>query len=237
MNEEYLKKCLTEVENKVKKTPKTAPAHRKLFRQGYSFSKSPSSEQLIIWDYIWKNSSDFRTSGHAFLYLESKMRNKEFLLDSWKKIKHWQKTVDNWGSCDTLSKIYTKILELIPDKVLTLIEQWNESANLWDRRQSIVSLLYFSRTKKIVLPYETIIKFINRLLEDKEYYVQKAVGWALKELYDVYPKETLKYLEENIGKISSIAFSPAIEKVKKKDKERLKKLRKPIASSKDCDYD
>ncbi len=226
IKESYLKRCLTEVEKRVKKTPKTAPAHRMLFKQGYSFSKLPSSEQLKIWDYIWKNSPDAWTGIQPFFYLESKMKNKEFLLDSWKTIKHWQKAVGNWGSCDALAKIYTKTLESIPDEVLPQLEKWNKSTNLWDRRQSVVSLLYFSRTKKVVLPYDTIIKFIDILLNDKEYYVQKGVGWSLKELYQVYPKETLKYLGKNIKKISSIAFSPATEKLKKKDKEKLKKLRR-----------
>ncbi len=226
MDEKYLKKCLTEVEKKVSKTPKTAPAHRKLFKRGYSFSKLTQSEQLKIWDYIWKNSPDAWTGIQPFFYLESKMKDKEFLLNSWKTIKHWQKTVDNWGSCDGMAKIYTKILEVIPDEVLPQLEKWNKSTNSWDRRQSVVSLLYFSRTKKVVLPYDTIIKFIDRLLDDKEYYVQKGVGWSLKELYQVYPKETLKYLENNIKKISSIAFSPATEKLKKKDKEKLKNLRR-----------
>ena len=228
MNEDYLKRCLVEVERKTNKIPRTAPAHRKLFRRGYSFSKLPPSEQLIIWEYIRKNSSDFWVSGHAFLYLESKMKDRDFLIGSWKTIKHWQKAVDNWGSCDGMAKIYTKILEVIPDEVLPQLEKWNKSKNLWDRRQSVVSLLYFSRTKKVVLPFDTIIKFIARLLEDNEYYVQKGVGWASRELYNVYPKENLKYLEKNIKRISAIAFSPATEKLKKEDKERLKKIRKQI---------
>jgi 3-methyladenine DNA glycosylase AlkD len=226
VNKKYLKKCLIEVENKVKETPEKTPSQRKVFKHGYSFSGLPTSRQLIIWDYIWNNSSEPWVGTQSFFYLESRMKNKEFLLDSWETIKNWQKRVDNWGSCDALAKIYTKILELIPDEVLVQLEKWNKSKNLWDRRQSIVSLLYFSRTKKEVLPYDTLIKFIDKLLDDKEYYVQKAVGWSLKELYQVYPKETLKYLEKNIKRISATAFSPAIEKVKQKDKEKLKKLRR-----------
>jgi 3-methyladenine DNA glycosylase AlkD len=226
MHEEYFKKCLTEVESKVGITPKNAPAQRKLPKQKYSFSELSSSEQLIIWDYIWNNSSDFWTSMQSFLYCESQIKDKEFLFDSWEIIKHWQKQVNNWGYCDALSKIYTKILELNPYKVLEQLKQWNKSTNLWDRRQSIVSLLYFSRTKKVILPYNTIIQFINRLIDDKEYYVQKAIGWALKELYNVYSRETLRYLEDNIKRVSSIAFTAATEKLKKEDKERLKKIRK-----------
>ena len=81
------------------------------------------------------------------------------------------------------------------------------------------------------MPYETIIQFIHKLLNDKEYYVQKAVGWSLKELYNVYPQETLRYLDNNIKKISAIAFTPATEKLKKIDKERLKKIRKINAAN------
>lgn len=159
------------------------------------------------------------------MFCESQIKNKDFLIYSWNIIKHWQKHVDNWGHCDGLSKIYTKILELIPEEVLEKLKLWNKSENQWDKRQSLVSLLYFSRTKKTILDFEIIIKFIDNLLVDNEYYVQKAVGWSLKELYNVYSKETLIYLEKNIKNISSIAFSPATEKLLKHEKGSLKKLR------------
>ncbi len=227
MSNDNLKQYLKEVQYKANIASKNAVAQRKLSKQKYSFSEQSLSEQLVIWDYIWNNSPDFWTRIQSFLYLELHMKDNSFLLDSWEIIKHWQKKVNDWGSCDALSKIYTKILEIIPDKVLEQLEQWNKSTNLWDRRQSVVSLLYFSRTKKVILPYDTIIQLIDKLLEDKEYYVQKAVGWSLKELYNVYPSETLQYLNENIRKVSTIAFTAATEKLKKDDKDKLKIKRKP----------
>lgn len=227
MNNEDLKKYLYEVKSKVEGTPKIVTAQTKLSKQKYSFSNQSFSEQLIIWDYIWNNSPDEWTRMQSYLFLDSHIKHKNLLVDSWEKIKNWQKLVDNWGDCDALSRIYTKILEIIPAKVLVQIEKWNKSTNLWDRRQSLVSLLYFSRTKKVVLPYSTIIQFIDSLINDQEYYVQKAIGWSLKESYNVYPKETLQYLNENIKRVSAIAFSVATEKLKKEDKERLKRIRKP----------
>lgn len=227
MKSEDLNSYLFEVKERVDATPKNAPSQRKLIKQKYTFSEKPLPEQLIIWDYVWNNSNDFWVCIQAFLFLESEMKDREFLLDSWDVIKNWQEKVDNWGTCDALSKIYTKILEIIPGKVLKQLRQWNKSTNLWDRRQSLVSLLYFSRTKKIILPFDTIIYLVNELVNDSEYYVQKAVGWTLKELYNVYPVATFQYLENKIGNISPIAFTIAIEKLDKKEKERLKIMRKP----------
>ncbi len=226
MKKDFLDNCLTEVKNKVDVADKNTSSQRMLFKQGFSFSGYPKPEQLIIWNYIWNKSSDFWICVQAFLFLEMNIKDKDFLADSWETIKKWQKKVDNWGTCDALSKIYTKVLEIIPDKVLEQLKLWNKSEKLWDKRQSLVSLLYFSRTKNIVLPYETIIPFVSELIHDKEHYVQKGVGWTLKELHRVYPHKTLKYIEENILNISAVAFSSAIEKIEKADKNRLKKIRK-----------
>jgi len=45
LDKKYLEKCLTEVEKKVNKIPGTTPSHRKLFKQGYSFSELPPKKQ------------------------------------------------------------------------------------------------------------------------------------------------------------------------------------------------
>lgn len=221
-----LNKYLKEVQANVNATPKNVASQTKLAKHSYSFSNRSLSEQLVIWDYIWHNATDDWTCMQSYLFLEANLKNKALLADSWNLIKNWQKRVNNWGDSDALSRLYTKILELIPDKVLGQLEQWNKSPNLWDRRQSLVSLLYFSRTKKVFLHFDTIIQFIDRLLIDEEYYVQKAVGWSLKESYNVYPRETLRYLYENSTRISATAFGAATEKLKKEDKKRLKNIRK-----------
>ncbi|HBH24113.1 MAG TPA: hypothetical protein DDY13_11910 [Cytophagales bacterium] len=45
-----------------------------------------------------------------------------------------------------------------------------------------------------------MIPILEELITNPEYYVQKAVGWTLEELYNVYPVGTIKYLcDEFIG--------------------------------------
>ena len=104
MKSEDLNSYLYEVKKRVDATPKNAPSQRKLIKQKYTFSEKPLPEQLIIWDYVWNNSNDFWICIQAFLFLELKMKDREFLLDSWDVIKNWQEKVDNWGTCDALSK-------------------------------------------------------------------------------------------------------------------------------------
>lgn len=66
---------------------------------------------------------------------------------------------------------------------------------------------------------------IQRLLRDEHFYVQRGVGWALRECYNVEPAVTLKFLERQIDELSAIAFSASTEKLTAKEKAALKKLR------------
>ena len=218
-------KHLIEIENKSIRAA-TIPQARAIFKQKFSFSHLPFEEQIIIWETNWKNSSNYRARLQSFFYIEAHALKKEHIDGSWEILKHWQDHVDDWSFCDSLSKIYTKHLEVFQKEVYAQLKRWNKDKDPWKRRQSIVSLLYYSRTKKTHLPYHEIIPLIDNLLHDKEYYVQKGVGWSLRELYNVYPGKTFAYLKKNIKSISAIAFYAATEKLTKKEKDLLKSLRK-----------
>lgn len=226
MDKENYTHYIREVVERVSKTAMITPAQRAAYKKGYSFFKLSIKEQLYIWDHIWHTSPEFLTRVQAFFFLEQHMRKKEVLPMLWETIRHWQDGVDGWELCDCLAKIYTKILEQAPAKVYKQLQEWNTSENLWERRQSVVSLLYFSGTKDIFLPFNKIRALVKPLLKDKEYYVQKGVGWALREMYSVYPSDTLLFLQKNIYDISSIAFTISIEKMSKEQKDELKAMRK-----------
>jgi len=220
------KKYQDEVIARIDKTSPEIPAHRKAFKQGYSFSKEPFDKQLAIWDYIWKHSGSFRQQIHAYFFLEQYVNKKELHDRLWKTSASWQEEIDDWGLCDALAKINSKVLVSYPTDVYKQLAIWNKDKNLWKRRQSVVSLLYYSRTKKEYLSFSKIAALVELLLTDKEYYVQKGVGWAMREMHTVYPKETIPFLQKHIKSISAIAFTIAIEKMSDAEKNKLKTLRK-----------
>jgi 3-methyladenine DNA glycosylase AlkD len=222
INAEHIKEVL----NHLATVHGDIPLHRRESKRNYSFSKLPFEEQLVIWDALWHQNNSFYIRLHAYFFLERHIKKEAELKALWPAIVHWQDKVDDWGLCDALAKIYTRILEIMPDEVYPQLQQWNTDSNLWKRRQSVVSLLYYSRTKKIYLRFDEIQPLVARLLTDREYYVQKGVGWTLRELHNVYPSKTLAFLTENIRSVSAIAFSPAIEKMDIETVGGLKALRK-----------
>ncbi|MDB5087903.1 MAG: alkylation repair enzyme [Mucilaginibacter sp.] len=202
------------------------PLHRQESRRVYSFSTWPFTEQMAVWDELWRTKNDFWIKLHAFFFLERHLKKDSELREMWPVIVCWQDQVNDWGLCDSLAKIYTKIMEVEAITVYKQLKTWNTDQDLWKRRQSVVSLLYYSRTKKLFLTFNEIEQLISPLLDDKEYYVQKGVGWSLRELHTVYPDETLPWLKAHIKLISSIAFTIAMEKMDAITRSELKVLRR-----------
>lgn len=146
----------------------------------------------------------------------------------YKTMLEWVKHVDNWGHSDGLSKLYTRFLEMeeFERPFLETLKKWNANKNPWLRRQSMVALLYYARTKSQHPPFKTIISLVSTQLDAQEYYVQKGLGWTLRESYNVYPDLTYKFVFDNFHKVSPVAFTAAIEKMSDKEKNSLKQKRK-----------
>jgi 3-methyladenine DNA glycosylase AlkD len=89
-----------------------------------------------------------------------------------------------------------------------------------------VSLFYYSSHRRRQPSFQKVITLLDRQMEFDHYYVQKGVGWTLREAGNVYPKETFQFLEANIHRVSSHAFTAATEKISPTQKSRLKQLRK-----------
>src|ERR1043166_7248538 len=106
MTKNELGKALQEVTEKINSSGNTIPAVRFTYKQGYSFSHLPFKEQLIIWEYIWKNAKDYRVKTQPFFYCEQHAVKAQNNRHAWTILKHWQNDINDWSFCDALSKIY-----------------------------------------------------------------------------------------------------------------------------------
>ncbi len=206
----------------------SVPQQRIVFKQGFSFDKLSNEEQLDIWDNIWKTSKHYEMMNLAQMFISKHSKHLSAFEPTviWSTVKDWVKQVDNWAHSDGLSSIYAHLLEKEADTIYGQYNLWNISLNPWERRQSVVGILYYSTVRKSLLPFEKIRAMVTPLINDENYFVQKGIGWTLREMGNVYPAETLAFLNEQITSIHTIAFTAAIEKLDTVAKDQLKKLRK-----------
>ncbi len=196
-------------------------------KKGFSFYSDNKEATFMHFHYIYKESNVFEVKNQAFIFLDKHSKHIP-LQTQLKTLPQWVKQVDNWAHSDSLSKYLTRLIEdkSTQQEMLAIIKKWNSSKNLWERRQSLVALYYYARTKKEHVSFELTKQLVMPLLKDKEYFVQKAVGWTLRESYNVYPKFTYNLIDENIKNISPVAFTTCLEKMTEKEKQNLKLKRK-----------
>ncbi len=216
-------------ENDLLRANLRVPAVRKhLKNTHFTFLEESNQKILNSWDFIWKNSECFEVMSSALYFYQGKSLSKS----EFQKLKTWVNRISCWEHSDDLSKIYATVVEDNPEWIIPSLKNWNKSKNSWKRRQSVVSLIEYARKRKRVLPFNDLISFVEPLLQDKEYYVQKGLGWTIREIYNVYPKETLGFIKKNLQKISPIAYSAAIEKLDIKLKKNLNEERKELRKNK-----
>ena len=200
------------------------PAQRAALRERYRFSGLPITEQLPIWDAVWRQGRYYETKCQALYYCGA-LRKPDDLVRAWPIVLPWIELVDNWDSSDELSAIYSRILEVMPEKVYPVLCDWNQSSNPWKRRQSVLALLYYSRSRRSVLPASKVFPLIERLVDDKDRFVQKAVGWTLREAQAPYPEETAAFIERFAPRLAAFAFTEAAGKLPPAVCARLKAVR------------
>ena len=205
----------------------TVPATRRIFKEGFEFLKSAPSiakEHFKIWNYIFHNSEIYEVKSIALMHL--RQLTEEFLLSELKAVKKLVDQVDNWAHSDELSHLYARMLEHSPKQVWPILKEWNQSKNPWHRRQSIVGMLNYAKQRKKFPPTVQMLKMIENLIDDEAFYVQRGVGWSLREVYHVDPKAQVAFVKKNLNRLSSIAWSAASEKYPLALKKQLVKERK-----------
>jgi 3-methyladenine DNA glycosylase AlkD len=203
----------------------SAPDVRRVARGPLPFRSLPDTEVLQVWDDLWQNSPFGEVLFAAVEYYLPRVRKRPDA-SLWPVMRTWSERVENWAHADSLGGLYSHILEAYANQVYPDIQAWNVAGSEWLRRLSLVSLIHYSGKNAVFLPPEKVLPLVSNCLDDRRYYVQKAVGWVLREMGHVYPAEVRSYIEANIGALSADAFARAVEGRDAGEREELRRLRK-----------
>lgn len=206
------------------------PQMKAALKKGFSFSNLSKREQAKIWDEIWKNSDCYEVMSLALEWF-NQYRCGEDLIEYWPMLYQWSLSIDNWAHSDSLCALYARMVEEKPSLIYPTLKKWNQSKSPWLRRISMVSLLYYSSQREKYLPLNKILSLVTPQIKYDHHYVQRGVGWTLRESYNAYPKQTMSFLSKHVKDLSAIAFSAATEKLSSKEKEKLKKIRKKLQNN------
>lgn len=98
-----------------------------------------------------------------------------------------------WDSIDMIStKLCGSYFKRFPCMLEPITEDWKRSSHMWVRRSSILHQLKFKDYTNEQLLFETI----HSVKHEKEFFIEKAVGWALREYSKTNPHAVVSFLEQ-----------------------------------------
>ena len=169
----------------------TTPERRAAVKKAAKSMKVPTSDELgVTARKLWKLvEREFQYAANDLIDIHWKVADKDFLADH---VEHLIVTKSWWDTVDGLGSV---AISPLTDKYgcEKLIAKWNKSPNMWLNRAAI----QHQRGRK----YETDVKLILQYCDDhadsKEFFIVKAIGWALRDIAKINPRAVRDFLKSH----------------------------------------
>lgn len=98
-----------------------------------------------------------------------------------------------WDHVDEVSHRLTETLDAHPAEMTPVLRTWSRDDDFWVRRASIISQL----GRRGATDRELLATVIEPNLADTEFFIRKAIGWALRELGKTDPAWVRAFVESH----------------------------------------
>ncbi|MCL2114311.1 MAG: DNA alkylation repair protein [Streptococcaceae bacterium] len=188
--------------------------------------------KVIDWSFVWKM---WQLPEREFQYLAAdyliKMKKHLTNADLF-EIKKLAVTKSWWETVDTLDELVGHLLltdkslsamttatgrfsdvarvDIVPQiDVKTEIEKWAVDDNFWVRRLAIDCQLGFKEKTDIVLLESVLTKNLSGSTFDQEFFINKAIGWALRDFSKTDADWVREFIKINGHKMSKLSYREA----------------------------
>ena len=168
------------------KTPERR-AIAKQFFQETGMVKQPFNEEFVL--ALWElPEREFQTTALDYVakFLKKLDKHHIALMEKLITTKSW------WDTVDTIAAHPVgTILANHPELIIELVDKWAVSEDMWLRRTAIIhQLRYKDKTNE-----DLLYKYIKQNADSKEFFIQKGIGWALREYSKTNPYSVKQFVE------------------------------------------
>src|SRR5690242_3963433 len=101
------------------------------------------------------------------------------------------------------------VLRAEPRRMKALMRRWSIDPHMWKRRAAILCQLGFKRDTDLDLLYACI----EPNLADKDFFIRKAIGWALRQYAWTDPIEVRGYINSHRTRMSPLSIREATKNI------------------------
>lgn len=174
------------------------PARRKIYAENLKLEKK---NKKIDWDLLNQAWNDPYREMQYFACDYLLALKKYLMFSDMDKIENFVRTKSWWDTIDSLIKP-VGYLGLHDERVNDLMLKWSQDDNIWIRRFAIEHQLL----RKDQMNTALLAKIIKNNLNSEEFFINKAIGWALRDYSKTNPKWVKNFINEYSEQLTPLSI-------------------------------
>ncbi len=162
-------------------------------------------------DRLWQTDIFEARVAAAKLLTQARIRPDD--VAAWRLIASWTPDFDSWAIADHASMAGQKRLVADPTR-LDEVERWIASDHMWTRRAALVCTLPWTKQNhpkpEELAARDRILGWCASLASDHQWFIQKGIGWWLRELSKHDPDRTRAFVETHGTRLKPFAAKEAM---------------------------
>jgi 3-methyladenine DNA glycosylase AlkD len=123
-----------------------------------------------------------------------------------------------WALVDNLSGSTVAAIRVADPSVRPVLDRWARDGDFWIRRASLLAELRVVRRGGELDPF---LERAERMLDEREFFIRKAIGWVLREAGKRRPDEVAAWLAPRTGRASGVTMREAVRYLPTPEADRL----------------
>lgn len=129
------------------------------------------------------------------------------------------RTCRTWALLDPLAINVAGALVVRCPELGATLDRWAADADFWIRRAALLALLPGVRNGGPDL--RRFERYADAMLEEREFYIRKAIGWVLREVSRERPDHVRDWVAARTHRISGVTIREAVRHLPEADRDRL----------------
>ncbi len=125
-------------------------------------------------------------------------------------LSHFKKMIETNSWWDTVDYIASKLvgtLLLQHSNLIDYMDRWITDSNKWVRRSALI----FQLSYKQKTDTHRLFSYCEQQLHDTDFFIRKAIGWALRQYSKTDPTIVKKFVEKHHATMSRVTYNEAVK--------------------------
>jgi len=161
--------------------------------------------RVTLADQLWQTDIHEARILAAKLLTQARIRPDDAV---WALICSWLPDFDAWAIADAVASAAQKRLTADPAR-LDEVEDWTSSDHIWTRRAALVSTLPWTKQNhpkpEELAARDRILGWAAGYVDDRDWFIQKAIAWWLRDLSKHDPERARDFLAEHGARLKPFA--------------------------------